>query len=246
MLPPQEAVRREHWLALIGALAVTTAAIAMVCGQDLDLPVEKPGPKRQPPKPPDDPPPVTQEDEKPPTIYGSEVKSESASIVYVIDVSGSMGLDNQFAANGDFLDRLGRAKVELSKSVASLPKNYRFDVVAFSCGNEWWSPTLQGADDAHKAAAQAWIGDLRPLSGTWVCDAMCAALWLRENKLVILLTDGEPTCGWHQDHRAVIRAANTQGARVDVFGISCTPGSLMDTFCRGVAQDNNGNYTPVR
>jgi hypothetical protein len=247
-------LKKRKWLKLftvtlvVGALAVTTAA--MVCGQDLDLPVEKPGPKKpEPPKPPEDPPP-TQEDEKPPTIYGSEVKSETASIVYVIDVSGSMGLDHAWVllADGtwDGKHRLNRAKLELEKSIASLPKNWKFDVVAFSSGNEWWSPSLQPADDAHKAAVAAWIKTQEPHGGTWVCDAMCAALWLRENKLVILLTDGEPSCGWHQDHRAIIRAGNAQGATVNVFGISCPRGSTMELFCRGVASDNNGTYIDVR
>jgi hypothetical protein len=214
--------------------------LAAIMCVGLDLPVDRPEPlKPEPPRPPE---PEVQEDEKPPTIYGSEIPSESSSVVFVLDDSGSMALDWR----PDSGNRLDRAKTELSRAIESLPANWKFTVYAYDCAYWSWSETLQAANEENKKSALAWIRGLSPAGGTATHSGTCAALKIRENKLVVLLTDGAPSCaGGNDEQRAAIKAANLQGATINVFGISCDH-ELMRTFCRDVASDNNGTFTEVR
>ena len=61
--------------------------------------------------------------------------SKTSSIVYVIDISGSMGWDmGQYTAPDGSTKtgcRLDRAKAELTKSVMSLPNNFKFNIVSW-------------------------------------------------------------------------------------------------------------------
>jgi hypothetical protein len=217
-----------------------------------DLPIGKPDFKGQPPKPPEDPP--EQGDEKPPTIYGQEIKSENNTIFYVLDISGSMSLDTmQFSAPDGSTksgNRLDRAKAELTKSVTSLPDNFKFNMLAYDCSIYPWQGAMQQADAAHKAAAVGWIYGQQPQGATGTGPACAAALKDANNKLVVLLTDGDPNCGagdgWSDStnlHRRMIKSAN-KGAVVNVYGIGAT-GSFK-AFCMNVASDNGGTYTDVK
>ncbi len=252
-------------LALVILLVLLVfAAMGQDIEKDLDLPVDgklrlkekpltgTPPTPEVPPKPPEDPPPPEQSDEKPPTFYGSEIKTESSSVVLVCDQSGSMGLDGQttldLVGNDVYLDRLGRAKLELIKVVSMLPGNWTFSIVSYDCDVRWWSTAMQKATADNKTKAVAWIKAIELIGGTGTGAAVSAALAIdRANKLVILATDGEPSCsqtfGWH---RSLIKSQNTQGARIDVFAISAPTGSVMETFCRDIAADNNGQCSNVR
>lgn len=265
--------RRARPVALIAVVALFVALLAGALAGDpgLDLPVEKPEPRApatppgvatpatKPPTPPDPPVVVQAEAERLPTIYGGEVRAEGASLVYVLDISGSMGLDLAVSPDATgalrYSDRLDRAKAELEKSIASLPPSWRFDVVAYDCDPRVWSATPREATAANRAEAVAWARALRPQGATGTGLAVGTALALdRANRLVLLLTDGGPNC--HsvtmngnvppEVHRADIRAANVQRARIDVFGIACPSGSPFEQFCRAVAADNGGTYTGVR
>ena len=241
----------------------------------LDLPVEKPGPKapilapgaptpaRPVPKAPEPEPVLPQEDEKPPTIYGSEVKSDNQTIIYVLDISGSMGLDLELSVDVDgvlvYGDRLVRAKNELAKSVSMLPPGWRFEVLAFDCDTLAWAGELREATEANKKLAINWALSCKAQGATGTASAVGRALLnYPACKLVILLTDGEPNCNalrWcgnvpPAEHRADIKWANhekrAEPAIIDVFGISCPTGSEMHKFCTGVAGDNAGMYVGVR
>jgi len=188
-------------------------------------------PERTPPIPPEVDPPT---ENPPPTFFGEEIDSESDSIVYVIDISGSM--------RGS---RLRRAKAELVRSVSALSDNFKFNIIAYTCSHRQWKRAMQDATDANKADATAWAEGLNANGATGTGPATAAALGDRDNMSVVLLTDGSPNCGASgtSGHRRMIRSANRQGATVNVFGISAS-GSYR-SFCQGVAQDNSGSYTDV-
>jgi len=256
-------MRREEWICVAAAGALLLAVFAWattVLGQGLDLPVERPA-KGQPapPKAPDPPTASQGEAPRPATIYGRELSSGSSSVVYVLDVSGSMGLDvGQFTdAAGKVTagDRLDRAKAELEKSLNSLPPSWRFGLVAYDCTVLTWATTLREATAPNKAEAAGWVRALKPGGATATGLATAAGLALdRANLALVLLTDGAPNCDSvtmngnvpPEVHRRDIRAANVQGARIDVYGIACPSGSTFEQFCRDVASDNNGTYTGVR
>lgn len=186
----------------------------------------------------------------PPVLYGEEILSESDSLYYVIDISGSMGW-----AAGSYIDldgtiksgnRLDKAKVELKRSIMSLPPNFKFNIVAFSCVNFLWQPFLQPANDISKQAAMAWVSTLQPLGNTGTGPATALSLGDKNNQTVLLLTDGEPNCpiAGTENHRQMIRNQNTQGARINVFGIQAN--GVWREFCLGVAADSGGSYHDIQ
>jgi hypothetical protein len=224
---------------------------------NLDLPLDKPAfvgdPNKDKPPPAGDPVPEDDpRDEPPPTIYGEEIDTETDTIVYVIDISCSMDWDNQSyttldgrRANGP---RIDRAKAELSRSIMGLSRNFKFSCVAFSCSTRVWQQQLQEANDANKSSALAWVRGLNPTDATGTAPGVALGLSLdRQNKQVVLLTDGAPNCGAspqnESGHRNAIRNANTQRASITVFGIAAY--GTYRTFCQNVASDSGGSYFDV-
>jgi hypothetical protein len=232
--------------------------------KDVDLPVDQPTPNnsnnnnnnnnnndnnKQPPKPPEKDPPEGGSPPDPPTFGGQKQESENNTIFYVIDISGSMGWDTaQYTAPDGSTktgSRLDRAKAELVKSIASLPEDFKFNVIVYDCSFTPWQAEMQKADPPQKAAAIGWVMGKSAGGGTGTAAGTCAALGDRENKLVVLLTDGEPYCGATLEaHRGMIRAGNAQNAVINVFGIGAT--GRFKQFCMDVAADNGGTYSDVR
>lgn len=234
-------------LAALLLLALAAPAWAQTA-PDLDLPVQGPGAPAQEEEEPEDP-----RDKPPPILYGEEIESRSDSIYYVLDISGSMDWDSASYVDLDGRQRVGtrlqRAKVELARSIRQLSSNFRFNVIAYDCGNRRWAPRSLPATPENRAAATAWVLALPALGATGTGPAVAVALSEKENLAVVLLTDGAPNCGagssWDttEDHRRMIRAANSQGATIDVFGIAAT--GEYRAFCQNVAADSGGSYRDV-
>jgi hypothetical protein len=229
-----------------------------VAPTNLDLPMEKPtyvAPPGEDTDDEDDGDPTSDPggddptDEPPPVIYGEEIDSENDTIFYIIDISCSMDWDTQSYTTLDGQTsrgtRMTRAKVELSRSVVGLSRNFSFNIIAFDCGTRMWAQGMQQADDANKASALAWVNSLQATGATGTGPAGALALADKENMSVVLLTDGAPNCGadGFQGHRTMISSANTQGATINVFGIAAS-GSYRQ-FCQNVASDGHGSYFDV-
>jgi hypothetical protein len=198
-----------------------------------------------PPVPPADDP----KDEPAPVFYGEELESPSASVVFVLDVSGSMAqpaFSQESGYNGP--RKIDTARRELVKAISMLPDSWRFDVVAYDDVSCLWRPALALADEEHKRDASAWVQSREPYGATGTGPAVALALSLdRSNLYVVLLTDGAPNVpdARPEWHRQVIRDSNAQRARIDVFGIEAnTP--AMRSFCLGVATDSGGSYVDAR
>lgn len=244
-------------LLLATSLVLAFASLSQAQGLDLpmppvqlgDPPMAAPPTYAPPPKPdaPDDDP----RDTPPPVFYGEEIDTETDSIIFVIDISGSMNVDG----------RLQRAQAELIRSVNGLAGSFEFNAIAYSDVVYEFSPDTVEASPANKAALAAWILNYNARGATATGPAVAQALNDRSNLSVVLLTDGFPNFGvplpgitpntppaqWlvmlAQAHRRVIRQANRQGARIDVFGIA----TFAETraFCQGVASDSGGSFTDV-
>ena len=230
--------------------------------RDLDLPLEKPvysppGAAPTPPTPPTPPVPVDNP-VPPPSIYGHDLKSENGTVIYVIDVSGSMGWDmGQYTTpDGKTASgcRMDRAKASLTSSVMSLPKNFKFNMISYDCSTDLWRSFMVLATNEAKTAAISWISQLRPLGATGTGPAVGSALnEFFENRLIVLLTDGAPNCGAGDEsggpsciaaHRSMISGSNNRRVEIDVFGIGAT--GDFKQFCQDIASDNGGAYTDVR
>jgi hypothetical protein len=235
----------------------------------LDLPISIPvyDPNPQPPTtitPPVKPPtgrpadsPDDPSDEPPPVFFGEEIESQNDCVIYVIDNSGSMtiSVDPFTDENGNVVrgNRLDRAKTELRRSVGTLPESFSFNIVYFDeCTLQCW-PEKQQATAANKQAALSWAMAVQPDGWTNTGLAVAQALRDKDNKSIVLLSDGSPNfldCGMNyvgtfEQHRELIRNTNTQGAVVNAFGIGISSDRDARSFMQAVAAENQGSYVEV-
>ena len=239
-------------------LRLAALAVVLIAQQGLDLPVGPvklgdPAPVVHAPRLPE---PDLDEDDDPrdtplPTFYGEEIDAETDSLIYVLDISCSMG-DHY---------RLDRARNEVIRSFSALPESWKFNVICYSAPVYWLWRSTKAATPENKARASAWLLNWNAHSCTGTGPAVAKALQDRDNYSVVVLTDGHPNYGvplppkpgghnntQHQVlsaelHRKVIRDANLQGARIDMFGLDTFGGTRA--FCQGVAEDNGGRYVDV-
>lgn len=199
----------------------------------------------------EDPPPPPNESE-PPKLYNEDIPTKTQSLIFVIDVSGSMdSYDGSFTGldgNPSSGSRIDRAKVELARAVQGLKEDYKFNILAYDCDVYPWMPARQQATPAVKASALGWIGRLRAMGATGTGPAVVKALQERDNFCVVLLSDGAPNCigdgdGSIDDHRQMIRAGNSQGAVIHTFGIGCY--GEFEQFLKDVATDSGGKFTKI-
>lgn len=214
----------------------------------LDLPIAPPRYGERPEAPAEDE--EDPRDTPPPTFYGEEISGETDSLVYVLDISGSMastGYRPYVDANGKPSQgtRWNRAVAECVRSIRGLSESIKFDIVIYNCGTMVWKPDLVEASAENKAEAEAWLNYINWVSGgTGTGPGTAMGLALRSSALV-LLTDGEPNCGapGTTGHRNMIAAANARGIPIDVFGIEAV--GPWRAFCQGVANDSGGRYCDV-
>lgn len=208
-----------------------------VLGQ-MDLPVEPPTfggtPFQAPaqPEPEPDPDDDDPRDTPPPVFYGEEIDTESDSLIYVLDRSGSMGGH----------DKWERARDETLRSVQALSDNFRFNVIVYSSTvSRIWSET-QDATQPNKTAATIWLEAWWPGGGTYTDAALAVALSDKENRTILLLSDGAPTGGPRPALR-VEEQQNTQGATIHCFGVDAW-GELR-SFLQHLASVTGGRYVDV-
>ncbi|MBU3683692.1 MAG: hypothetical protein FGM39_06730 [Phycisphaerales bacterium] len=133
------------------------------------------------------------------------INTSAKDIVYVLDMSGSMG-----EADG----RAERLRRELGTSLSSLPKDARFSIIIFGLASpdtpdDRYLTTPNGnrrapnatilppgalveATPASRSGAAAWVGGKNPMAGTWshAWDSLRAALEMKP-EAIFLLSDGE-------------------------------------------------------
>jgi hypothetical protein len=250
---------------LMGAAAVMlTAGLAFADNADtidrsMDLPVE--APIKQEPVKQKAPPPVTSQSPvdsvPPPQFFGHDL-TNTGSVVYVIDQSGSMSLTvasfvdstGKTVTNGS---RMDRAKSELTKSIQSLPQSFTFNVIFYDeCVRPWQQANVP-ANAGNKSAAYTFIAQQQPMGFTNTGLAVATALHDKSNKSVVLLSDGEPNfldcacnyVGTYAEHENLIKQANTQNANVTCFGIGVAGDAAAREFMIAVAGQNSGTYIQI-
>lgn len=187
----------------------------------------------------------------PPVFYGEEITTESDTIVYILDRSSSMRMVTSTKEDGEevWLSRWEQAKRECLRSIEGLSRQFRFNIIVFDCTILTWSAKAKSATHENVEAATAWLMSKHPGGSTGTGPAVVSALSNSENRLLILLTDGDPTCPGGdvmerlRIHRSMIRVHNTQNAKISVFGIAAV--GEWRGFCTGVAADNNGEFHDI-
>ncbi|MEX1024016.1 MAG: HEAT repeat domain-containing protein [Planctomycetota bacterium] len=102
------------------------------------------------------------------TYHG--ISTPSKSILFVIDVSGSMEqevVEKERYKDGDYpsMMRLDIVKTELARTIETLDSNVQFNIAAFATKVEPWKRRLVSANSLTKAAASTWLSRLKPIGG---------------------------------------------------------------------------------
>ena len=140
-------------------------------------------------------------------------------IVYILDISGSMG------------SRIDRARQELKDAMAGLVPGESFDIVTFSDHSHVFDNQLDPATPEMVSRASYFLSTLQIGGGTNLDSAMRTALGMPGANVVVLITDGDPTQDGNdaimpedEDRYFVtftrrVREINTHHARIYTIGL---------------------------
>lgn len=154
-------------------------------------------------------------------------------IVFVMDTSGSMSDDN----------KMEKAKAALRYGVNSLDTRDRFNIVSFAGEDHLLSEKPLAGDDDGKRQAREFIDRMKPAGGTNINDALMAAFKLVEQsdraRMIVLVTDGQPTVGETQPKRILenVRQSNKNRIRLFTFGVGYDVNTVL---LDGLANENSG------
>ncbi|MFT7676628.1 MAG: hypothetical protein ACI8QC_000600 [Planctomycetota bacterium] len=193
------------------------------------------------------------------------VETDSTSVVFVLDLSGSMnfsmvarsGLSDaspDMPRRGE-LSRLQVAKTELKKAVAGLSDGTRFNLVLYASSAWTWKKGLVEMDPDSRDDALEFIDGLKAVGGTNIYGAMMEALALAgadasgewsepEVDTIYLLSDGIPSMGVTTDSDIILStvAENNKGAGIVIHTIGLS-GAQDAYLLRNLAEANGGIYT---
>lgn len=100
-----------------------------------------------------------------------DITTPSISIIFVIDVSGSM--ENEVVERDRFADgnypsmmRIDICKTELARTIDRLEPNVRFNILSFATDVKPWKKDLVDASPANKTAARDWVLRLEAIGGS--------------------------------------------------------------------------------
>jgi len=99
------------------------------------------------------------------------IETPSRSILFVIDVSGSM--ENLVVEKERFQDggypsmmRIDIVKTELARTIERLEPNVNFNIQSFGTDVKWWKKALVPANVLNRTAGKDWAMKLEPLGGS--------------------------------------------------------------------------------
>ena len=183
---------------------------------------------------------VSTSPKKRPRFFGEGIKKKR--VVFVIDVSGSMGLRS---ASGRI--KLEVTREELINAIKAMDKSYKFNIIFYSTGVAKWRPSIVPATEENKKAAIEFIKARPPAGWTNIYGALKLAMDDAEAKLIILLTDGQPTVGITDKNKILedVRRWNKyRRIQIDVVGLQ---GQDVDPdFLRRLAEQNGGKCKIVQ
>jgi Ca-activated chloride channel family protein len=124
-----------------------------------------------------------------PAFNLSEKKTIAKDVIFVVDISGSMGGE-----------KIEQARDALRFCVNVLNKNDRFEIISFSSSVQNFAGRLTSADKENINNALYFAGNLNASGGTNINEALLKALDLKKTKdtrptSIVFLTDGLPTEG---------------------------------------------------
>lgn len=157
-------------------------------------------------------------------------KGTGNSVVYVVDVSGSMATNQRFETAVD----------EILKSLDRLTKLQRFSVVFYNhrdipLFDSQRTSKLLVANPPTKARARRWIsGELHPGGGTQPIPALERAIKMRPD-LIYLMTDGEIP----PETREFLKQMNKRKTVIHTIAFQSIDGQMI---LKQIAEDHGGTF----
>ena len=192
------------------------------------------------------------------SFYG--LRTESKHIIFVIDISGSMGEQGGKDEHGHF--RVDVAKRELMNAIKPLRAEdgdargeASFNIVAYHADVEVYKTgKMMPASKREKEKAFEWIEKLEANGATNISDALEQAFEIINTRkakkqfekgadTIFLMTDGKPTAGKIMDPmliREMVKKMNRE-RQITIHTIGVGDGHDAN-FLRGLASENNGEY----
>ncbi len=107
----------------------------------------------------------------PGTVSYHGISTPSRSILFVIDVSGSMEqevIEKERFKDGDYpsYKRIDIVKTELIRTIQGLEPYVKYNIVSFATDTKRWKKTLVGANVLNKSSANTWVRRLEAIGGS--------------------------------------------------------------------------------
>jgi hypothetical protein len=156
--------------------------------------------------------------------------------VFVIDRSKSMG--------GDGLNALAVARTELTRALAHLSPQHRFQIIAYHHQCVYFSvPRLVSANEENRAKISDFIDNLAALGGTDHEMALRAALAMEPDAVFLLNDGGDPPLNEIALKNIHRLAEGRTAIHCVQFGFG--PMRDSDNFMTELAHQNEGSFTYV-
>lgn len=178
-----------------------------------------------------------------PTFYGIPIDSES--VVFVIDISGSMAagdgaLPMQPPA-GDMKTRFDRAREELLAAVAALEDGNLVNVVLFEDMVRRWSRDMRALNPRIRRSLTEHLNRQEPQGATNLFDALEIALAMRGAESIVVLSDGEPNRGKYVSEPAILSKVRELNQKRGLV-IHCVALGRHSTLLSRMAEEHHGKY----
>jgi len=178
---------------------------------------------------------VQEEEENIETIhfYGGEYEGDA--FFWCLDRSCSM----------EWGGRIDVLKSETAQAISQLSDSSEFSVVAFGNTTSVWSQIPRKAKAANRFAASAWVSSLYPEGATCLGPAVATTLSIagissQEDKQVIVLSDGIPTCSTPAETLSQVASANWESLPIHTVYISGDSDGVA--FMQQLAGQNGGTF----
>ena len=173
-------------------------------------------------------------------VFGAKPRGDSKGavhIVYVLDVSGSMG----------DLNKIGKAKEVLKEALMGLKPGDTFNIVSFCRDVKYPYPDMLPADPDIIDSSIKYVDRLRLGPGTNISGAMDVALRFDSVTQIYLMSDGEPNYGIEdfQELRAFIHEHNKNNVRISTMGLCLGEKYRGEALMKGIASDTGGTYNYI-
>lgn len=169
-----------------------------------------------------------------PNIEIDEEDIAPKDVVFVLDTSGSM--------SGEKIEQAKDALLYCLNQLASQNSNGlkdRFNIIDFNDSVNKYKVALQNATDENIDEAKQYVESMEAAGGTNIHDSLLDALKMTEssesNKIIVFLTDGEPTVGITDEGGIVnaVKDTNPGNAKIFVFGVGNDVNTHLLDFISG-------------